>query len=68
MVEKRYRAVLDDSEPGGPGGGGPNSTLSYDQLPKSEWCTTIEEAQQKGNEMNRERGYDWFVTIEEKEI
>lgn len=65
MTGKKYRAVLSDSEPNAPGGGGCYSTLSYDQLPKTGWCTSREEALEKGKELNRGWNYDWFVTIEE---
>lgn len=59
-----FRAVLWDYPEGEPGGGGPDSTLSYDELPKTDWFSTQEEARAAGNVLNRECGDDFFVRVE----
>ena len=64
---KKYRAVLWDYPEGEPGGGGPDSTLSYEQLPKTEWYDSYEDALRAGKELNARCGYDFFVRIEEEE-
>lgn len=63
----RYCAVLWDYPEGEPGGGGPNSTLSYEQLPKTEWFDSRAEALKAGEELNREWGNDFYVRIESEE-
>ena len=64
---KRYRAVLWDYPEGGPGGGGSDSTLSYEQLPKTKWWRTREAAQEDGENLNAKYGHDFFVRIEEED-
>ena len=59
-----YRAVLWDYREGQPGGGGLDSTLSYDQLPKTEWFNCPEDAEEAGRTLNARSGYDFFVRIE----
>lgn len=65
---KRYRAVLWDYPEGEPGGGDFNSTLSYEQLPKTDWRGTRKAAQEDGKGLNAEHDYDFFVRIEEEEV
>jgi len=66
---KRYRAVLWDYPEGQPGGGGPESTLSYDQLPKTEWFYASEAAYEAGEKLRRQGGgSDFYIRIEEEEI
>ena len=65
---KRYRAVLWDYPEGSPGGGGPDSTLSYEGLPKTEWKPTREKAEQDGERLNAQGGNDFWVRLEEEEV
>lgn len=65
---KRYRAVLWDYPEGEPGGGGPDSTLSHEQLPKTDWYHSREAAQEAGRALNARCGYDFFVRIEEEDV
>lgn len=60
----KYRAVLWDYPEGRPGGGGPDSTLSYEQLPKTEWFNCPEDAEEVGRTLNARTGYDLWVRIE----
>jgi hypothetical protein len=66
MNMKRYRAVLWDYSEDEPGGGGPYSTLSYEQLPKTEWRRTREAAQEDGENLNAKCSNGFFVRIEEE--
>lgn len=66
-TKTRYRAVLWDYPEGEPGGGGLDSTLSYDQLPKTDWVDSREKALKAGEELNRRCYYDFFVRIESEE-
>lgn len=61
-----YRAVLWDYAEDEPGGGGIDSTLSYEQLPKTEWFGSKEEAFAAGEELSKDCSYDYFVRIESK--
>ncbi len=63
-ITTRFRAVLWDYPEGRPGGGGPDSPLTYDELPKTTWCDSREAASTAGEELNRAFDYDWFVRIE----
>lgn len=65
---KKYRAVLWDYPEGEPEGGGLDSTLSYDQLPKTKYYDSYEDALMAGNELNARCGYDFFVRVVEKKI
>lgn len=64
----RYRAVLWDYPEGQPGGGGIDSTLSYEQLPKTAWHMARADAEADGTTLNAACGYDFFVRIEAEEI
>lgn len=64
MANVQYRAVLWDYPEGEPGGGGLDSTLSYEELPKTEWVGSKEEALAAGEELNQSCYYDFFVRIE----
>ena len=67
QISKKFRAVLWDYPEGEPGGGGSDSTLSCDQLPKTDWCETLGDAQIAGERLNREScGGDFFVRTEEE--
>lgn len=65
---KKYRAVLWDYPEGEPGGGGLDSTLSYEQLPKTKWYKSYEDALKAGEKLHANLGYDFFVRIEEDEF
>jgi len=59
----KYRAVLWDYLEGQPGGGGPDSTLSYDALSKTGWFPSKQNALIAANELNKFG--DLYVRIEE---
>lgn len=61
----RYRAVLWDYPEDEPASAGLYSTLSYEQLPKTEWYESYEDALEAGKKLNARCGYDFFVRIEE---
>src|SRR4051812_47550343 len=58
----RYRAWLNEYDPSGPGGGGSDSTLAWEQVPKTDWYDEHQEAQAAGDELNKT--WDWYVQIE----
>jgi len=65
---KKFRAVLWDYGEDSPGGGGLDSTLSYEQLPKTKWFDRYEDALEAGKKRNAECGYGFHVRIETEEV
>jgi len=69
IMAKEYRAVLWDYPENSPGGGETESTLSYDELPKTEWCATQAEALEEADKLNHagHQYADFYPRIEERE-